>query len=298
MMKLTPRHAVSRICARRFRVGPLKSPLERPAVVAIKCRMLKLGVNIDHVATLREARYRGRGFGEPDPVEAARICEAAGAHGITAHLREDRRHIQDRDVLKLREVTKRLNLEMANAPEIIEIALKLKPAIVCIVPERRMEVTTEGGLDVVGTENSLSDLRKRMNDAGIEVSLFIAPDPAQIEASARVGSQFIELHTGRFAEEFFETAVKAPGGSAANAQKTAVTSSELQRLISGARQAHGLGLRVNAGHGLNYENLPSLFAVPHLEELNIGHSIVCRSVFAGMENAVKQMLRVMENYPA
>ena len=260
--------------------------------------MLKLGVNIDHVATLREARYRGRGFGEPDPVEAARICEAAGAHGITAHLREDRRHIQDRDVLKLREVTKRLNLEMANAPEIIEIALKLKPDIVCIVPERRMEVTTEGGLDVVGAESSLSDLRKRMNDAGIEVSLFIAPDPAQIEASARVGSQFIELHTGRFAEEFFETAVKAPDDTVINAQKTDVTCPELQRLISGARQAHGLGLRVNAGHGLNYENLPSLFAVPHLEELNIGHSIVCRSVFAGMENAVKQMLRVMEKYPA
>jgi pyridoxine 5-phosphate synthase len=260
--------------------------------------MLKLGVNIDHVATLREARYRGRGFGEPDPVEAARICEAAGAHGITAHLREDRRHIQDRDVWKLREAVKRLNLEMANAPEIIEIALKVKPEIVCLVPERRMEVTTEGGLDVVAAESSLSDLRKRMNDAGIEVSLFIAPDPKQIDASARVGSQFIELHTGRFAEEFFETAATAPNGGAANAKKTAVTCPELQRLISGAKQAHALGLRVNAGHGLNYENLPSLFAVPHLVELNIGHSIVCRSVFAGMENAVTQMLRVMEKYHA
>src|SRR5580698_2181389 len=147
--------------------------------------MLKLGVNIDHVATIREARYRGRGWGEPDPVESAKICEAAGAHGITAHLREDRRHIQDRDVWKLREAVKRLNLEMANAPEIINIALKLKPDIVCIVPERRMEVTTEGGLDVVAAESSLSDLRKRMNDAGIEVSLFIAPEVAQIEASAR-----------------------------------------------------------------------------------------------------------------
>src|SRR3984885_1269029 len=171
--------------------------------------MLKLGVNIDHVATLREARYRGRGFGEPNPVEAAKICEAAGAHGITAHLREDRRHIQDRDVWKLREVIKtRLNLEMANAPEIIAIALKLKPDIVCIVPERRLEVTTEGGLDVVAAEASLRETRQRMNDAGIEVSLFIAPDEAQIEASARTGSQFIELHTGRFAEEFF----KAAGG--------------------------------------------------------------------------------------
>ena len=150
--------------------------------------MLKLGVNIDHVATLREARYRGRGFGEPDPVEAARICEAAGAHGITAHLREDRRHIQDRDVWKLREIVKtRLNLEMAVVPEIIAIALKLKPDIVCIVPERRLEVTTEGGLDVVAAEKAMTDTRKKMNDAGIEVSLFIAPDEKQIEAGARIG---------------------------------------------------------------------------------------------------------------
>src|SRR5471030_184479 len=139
--------------------------------------MLKLGVNIDHVATIREARYRGRGFGEPDPAEAARICEAAGARGITAHLREDRRHIQDRDVWKLREVVKtRLNLEMANVPEIVVIALKLKPEIVCLVPERRQEVTTEGGLDVVGAEKALTVTCKKMNKAGIEVSLFIAPD--------------------------------------------------------------------------------------------------------------------------
>ena len=167
--------------------------------------MLKLGVNIDHVATLREARYRGRGFGEPNPVEAARICEAAGAHGITAHLREDRRHIQDRDIWKLREIVKtRLNLELANVPEIVGIALKLKPDIVCIVPERRLEVTTEGGLDVVANEKALTETRKKMNDAGIEVSLFIAPDEKQIEASARAGSQFIELHTGAFAEQFFD----------------------------------------------------------------------------------------------
>src|SRR5579863_5647007 len=165
--------------------------------------MLKLGVNIDHVATVREARYRGRGAGEPNPVTAALACEAAGAHGITAHLREDRRHIQDRDVWTLREKIKTpLNLEMANSPEIIAIALKLKPDIVCIVPERRQEVTTEGGLDVLAAEQSLTETRKKMNDAGIEVSLFIAPDPAQIEASARTGSQFIELHTGQFAEHF------------------------------------------------------------------------------------------------
>jgi pyridoxine 5-phosphate synthase len=244
--------------------------------------MLKLGVNIDHVATLREARYRGRGFGEPNPVEAARICEAAGAHGITAHLREDRRHIQDRDVLELREkIETRLNLEMANAPEIVSIALKLRPEIVCIVPERRLEVTTEGGLDVLAAEKSLTETRKKMNDAGIEVSLFIAPDEKQIEAAARVGSQFIELHTGQFAENFSDERKRA---------------AELKRLISGAKQAHSLGLKVNAGHGLNYENLPALFAVPHLVELNIGHSIVSRAVMVGLETAVKEMLRLMANY--
>src|ERR1017187_1155210 len=243
--------------------------------------MLKLGVNIDHVATLREARYRGRGFGEPNPVEAARICEVAGAHGITAHLREDRRHIQDRDVWKLREVvTTRFNLEMANVPEIISIALKLKPEIVCIVPERRLEVTTEGGLDVVANEKSLTETRIKMNDANIEVSLFIAPDEKQIEAAARTGSQFIELHTGQFAEHFSKFEM------------------ELQRLISGAQQAHALGLKVNAGHGLNYENLPVLFRVPHLMELNIGHSIVSRAVFAGLDNAVREILVLMQGYRA
>jgi pyridoxine 5-phosphate synthase len=247
--------------------------------------MLKLGVNIDHVATLREARYRGRGFGEPDVVEAARICEAAGAHGITAHLREDRRHIQDRDVWALRESVKRLNLEMANAPEIVSIALKLKPEIVCIVPERRQEVTTEGGLDVAAAEKALTETRKRLNDGGIEVSLFIAPDGDQIEAAARTGSQFIELHTGKFAEDFLKSEIRNPKSEA-----------ELQRLIAGAKQAHELGLNVNAGHGLNIENLPALLRVPHLVELNIGHSIVSRAVFAGMDAAVKEMLLAMKDY--
>jgi pyridoxine 5-phosphate synthase len=244
--------------------------------------MLKLGVNIDHVATLREARYRGRGWGEPDPVAAALVCEAAGAHGITAHLREDRRHIQDRDVWKLREVIHtRLNLEMANTPEIIAIALKLKPDIVCLVPERRLEVTTEGGLDVVENLSALTETRQRMNDHGVEVSMFIAPDPPQIEAAARAGSQFIELHTGAFAESFAEERKRE---------------SELGRLIAGARQAHALGLKVNAGHGLNYENLPALHRVPHLVELNIGHSIVSHAVLAGLETAVKEMLCLMQNY--
>jgi pyridoxine 5-phosphate synthase len=242
--------------------------------------MLKLGVNIDHVATLREARYRGRDGGEPDPIGAALICESAGAHGITAHLREDRRHMQDRDIRKLREVIKtRLNLEMANTPEILSIALQVKPDIVCLVPERREEVTTEGGLDVAGHWLALADARKQFNDAGIEVSLFITPDPAQIEAAARVGSQFIELHTGAFAENFHRKRERA---------------GEIKRLITGAEQAHQLGLQVNAGHGLNYRNLPALRQVPHLVELNIGHSIISRAVVVGLATAVREMLLVME----
>ena len=244
--------------------------------------MLKLGVNIDHVARLREARYRGRERGEPDPVAAALLCEAAGAHGITAHLREDRRHIQDRDVWKLREVIKtRLNLEMANSPEIVNIALKLKPVIVCLVPERRQEVTTEGGLDVAANVADLTETRKRMNDAGIEVSLFISPDLNQIEAAARTGAQFIELHTGTFAESFEEPSKREL---------------EVKRLIIGAERARTLGLKVNAGHGLNYENLLTLHRVPHLVELNIGHSIVSRAVFVGLSAAVKELLGLMKDY--
>jgi pyridoxine 5-phosphate synthase len=263
--------------------------------------MLKLGVNIDHVATLREARYRGRGFGEPDPVEAARICEAAGAHGITAHLREDRRHIQDRDIWDLREkIETRLNLEMANVPEIVGIALKVRPAIVCIVPERRLEVTTEGGLDVVAAEKSLTETRMKMNDAGIEMSLFIAPDEKQIAASARVGSQFVELHTGQFAEEFHKRwgeSRSSPKPEQMGSTESRLTNlPELDRLIAGAKQAQALGLKVNAGHGLNYENLPVLSRVPHLVELNIGHSIVSRAVMVGLETAVKDMLRLMKDY--
>jgi pyridoxine 5-phosphate synthase len=268
--------------------------------------MLKLGVNIDHVATLREARYRGRGFGEPDPVAAAQLCEAAGAHGITAHLREDRRHIQDRDVWKLRDVVKtRLNLEMAVVPEIIAIALKLKPDIVCIVPERRLEVTTEGGLDVVAKEKVITDTRKKMNDAGIEVSLFIAPDEKQIEASARTGSQFVELHTGAFAEQFTacssrresaQTSISKISQSRLTSAATVQGKDELECLISGTQQAHALGLKVNAGHGLNYANLPALLRVPHLVELNIGHSIISRAVFAGLTQAVREMLAAMAAY--
>jgi pyridoxine 5-phosphate synthase len=245
--------------------------------------MLKLGVNIDHVATVREARYRGREDGEPDPIAAALACEDAGAHGITAHLREDRRHIQDRDVWKLRKVIRtRLNLEMANSPEIVEIALALKPDIVCIVPERRQEVTTEGGLEVAANLDSIKETCRRMSAAGIEASLFITPAPEQIEAAARAGAQFIELHTGAFAEAFF--------------LKTGAEH-ELDRLVRGAKLAHELGLKVNAGHGLNYENLALLCQVPHLVELNIGHSIVSRAVTAGISLAVKEMLQLMAAYP-
>ena len=244
--------------------------------------MLKLGVNIDHVATLREARYRGRDVGEPDPVAAAQLCEAAGAHGITAHLREDRRHMQDHDLWRLREVIRtRLNLELANVPEIVAIALRLKPDIVCLVPERRLEVTTEGGLDVAGHPAALGETRRRMNDMGIPVSLFVAPDPPQIDAAAAVGAQFVELHTGAFAEHFADAGRRA---------------GELARLRDAAAQAHRLGLQVNAGHGLHYENLSALLQVPHLVELNIGHSIISRSVAVGLTRAVREMLERMNDY--
>jgi len=241
---------------------------------------IALGVNIDHVATLRQAR-RAR---YPDPLYAALAAEEAGADSITLHLREDRRHIQDRDVFGLRKkISTRLNLEMANSQEIIAIALKLKPEIVCLVPERRQEVTTEGGLDVAGAEKALTATCKKMTRAGIEVSLFIAPDKKQIEASARTGAQFIELHTGKFAEVFHDAKKRK---------------AELTRLIDGAKLAHSLGLKVNAGHGLNLDNLPTLFAVPHLVELNIGHSLVSRAVSVGMKTAVKEMLAVMKKYRA
>ena len=244
--------------------------------------MLKLGVNLDHVATLRQARYRGMERGEPDPIAAALLCEQAGAHGITAHLREDRRHIIDRDIVALRKAIRtRLNFEMANAPEIVEIALAVRPDIVCLVPEKREEISTEGGLDVVGHESALRETIRRMKESGIEVSLFVDPDPAQVEASARVGAQFIELHTGAYAEVFHQKAER---------------NRELERLVMAAERAHQEGLGVNAGHGLNRENLPLLHVVPHLEELNIGHSIISRAIFVGLEKAVQEILQAMEGY--
>ena len=245
--------------------------------------MLKLGVNIDHVATLREARYRGQPGGEPDPVAAALWAEAAGAKGITAHLREDRRHLQDRDLARLREaIATRLNLEMALSPEILAIALRTLPEVVCLVPERRAEVTTEGGLDVAAQTAEVRTYRERLNGAGIEVSLFIDPDPAQVVAAHATGAQFIELHTGKYADCFGTKAARQ---------------TQLDRLVAAAMQAHALGLRVNAGHGLNTRNVPLIHLVPHLEELNIGHHLVSRSLELGLAGAVREMLAVMAGYP-
>jgi pyridoxine 5-phosphate synthase len=232
--------------------------------------MIRLGVNIDHVATLRQARHTIY----PSLVEAAAACERAGAHGITIHLREDRRHIQDVDVYTLRKTLKtRMNLELANTPEIIAIALNVKPDEVCMVPEKREELTTEGGLDVAGQKESLAPVVARMREAGICVSMFIDPDLHQVEASADVGAPYIELHTGCYAER------------TGTARET-----ELARLILAAQYAHKLGLHVNAGHGLSIENIGPILTIPHLDTLNIGHSIVCDALFIGLESATREML--------
>jgi len=237
---------------------------------------LRLGVNIDHIASLRQAR----GTSYPDVIEAARICEAAGAHGITVHLREDRRHIQDRDVWTLRKTIKtRMNLEMANTPEIVAIALDVGPDEVCLVPERRQELTTEGGLDVVREAKRLDKPVKKMANAGIAVSLFIAPDKNQIRTSADIGASYVELHTGTFCNLTGKAAKR-----------------ELDRLISASILAHELGLNVNAGHGINLDNMDAILGIPFLDTLNIGHSIVSRAVFVGLENAVNEMLAKIAGY--
>jgi len=241
--------------------------------------MILLGVNIDHCATVRQARYRSAaattgGAVEPDPVTLALLSERAGADGITVHLREDRRHIQERDVWRLREsIATRLNLEMACTPAMTRFALKLKPDFVCIVPESREEVTTEGGLDVVGGRKRVAACVAAMNDAGIQASLFIDPDEAQIELSAKIGAPYVELHTGAYA----------------NAYHTTKRKREFERLRVGATQAHELGLTVNAGHGINYVNIAEVRTLPHLHELNIGHSIISRALFTGIEEAVREM---------
>ncbi|WP_287990167.1 pyridoxine 5'-phosphate synthase [Acidiphilium sp.] len=230
---------------------------------------LRLGVNLDHVATLRNAR----GIATPDPIRAARIAIEAGADGITLHLREDRRHIRDADIRAARALAVPLNMEMAATDEMVGIACGLKPHASCLVPERRQEVTTEGGLDAAGTAESLAPRIAALRAAGIRVSLFVDPDPVQLEAAARLGAPVVELHTGAYAE-----------GRAG----------ELDRLRAAAARAAALGLEVHAGHGLNYDNVGPIAALPEVRELNIGHFIVGEAVFVGLAEAIRRMRAIMD----
>lgn len=241
---------------------------------------LLLGVNIDHAATLRQARYRGEThaagqYVEPDPVFLALLAERAGADGITVHLREDLRHIQAEDVERLREaVQTRLNLEMAATDAMVEYALHLRPETVCLVPENRQEVTTEGGLDVIGQRDRITAAAQALAEAGIAVSLFIDPEPVAIDFAAQIKAPLVELHTGSYARSWYDLPARAR---------------ELARLREGARRAASAGLTVNAGHGLNYINIRPVAALPELHELNIGHSILSRALSTGIEEAVRTM---------
>jgi pyridoxine 5-phosphate synthase len=237
-------------------------------------QMIRLAVNVDHVATLREAR----GISEPDPVLAAGICELAGAEGIVVHLREDRRHIQDRDVRLLRQTVKtKLNLEMGANSEIIKFALDVKPDMVTLVPEKRKELTTEGGLNVINQKKKLKDVISQMNDAGIPVSLFVDPDPRQIAAAGSIGATYVEIHTGRYSD-------------ALNKEER---EHEFALIAAAAEEAFEAGLRVNAGHGLNYVNTTRVASLSTIEELSIGHAIVARAIFVGLDQAVREMLALM-----
>ena len=232
--------------------------------------MALLGVNIDHVATLRQAR----GTNYPDPVKAALVCEQAGAEGITLHLREDRRHIQDDDVRRMRPLLKtRMNLEMAVTEEMIEFAKEIRPQHVCLVPERREEVTTEGGLDVVGNFAAVKAATQELTALGCDVSLFIDADLAQIDAAVACGAPTIEIHTGAYA----------------NAENEAAQQAELTRIVQGVEYAASRGLVINAGHGLNLDNVGAIAAIQHIHELNIGHALIGDAVFVGLEQAVKRM---------
>ena len=238
--------------------------------------MPTLGVNIDHVATLRQARQTT----EPDPVWAAAAAELGGADQITVHLREDRRHIQDRDLQLLKQtVNVRLNLECACVDEMLAIACELKPHQVCLVPEKRTEVTTEGGLEVAGNQSKVGDAIAQLSEAGIFVSLFIDPADDQIEASKKLAAGAVELHTGAYAEAKYSPAAQT----------------ELEKIAAGSRLAKSLGLRVDAGHGLTYKNVTPIIQIPEIEELNIGHSIVSRSIFVGMQQAVREMKNLCLN---
>jgi pyridoxine 5-phosphate synthase len=245
---------------------------------------LRLGVNIDHVATLRQVRYATMPESknaEPDPIAIAGVCERAGAHGITVHLRADRRHIQDRDIQRLREnIVTKLNFEMGNMPEIVDIALRIVPDEVCLVPEKRQEITTEGGLDLVAQGKELAPTVKRLHAAGVRVSMFIDPALEQVDAAAELAADMVELHTGKLANAFTDE----------------IAQQELARLRAAAIGAAELKMQVNAGHGINYRNISLIHKIPHLVELNIGHSIVARAVLVGFENAVREMLALMENY--
>ncbi|MEJ6645272.1 MAG: pyridoxine 5'-phosphate synthase [Akkermansiaceae bacterium] len=245
---------------------------------------LLLGVNIDHVATLRQARYAlnpDAPILEPSILEAAREAQAGGADSLTIHVREDRRHMQDADAWVIRrEIDLPLNLEMANTIPMLEFACALKPDFACIVPESREEITTEGGLDVVGNLGSLKETIKTLQAAGIKVSLFIDPDEAQIKAAAQLGAEMIELHTGSFA--------LTTGTEHEN---------ELQRLQAGADLGNSLGLQVNAGHGIHLQNIKELFYVKNIKEFNVGHTLVSRAIFVGFRAAVAEMKAAMENYP-
>lgn len=233
-----------------------------------------LGVNIDHVATLRQARHTRY----PDPIEAVFAVEKGGADGITVHLREDRRHIQERDVEMIQQVLlTRLNLEMAVTDFMLSYAEKVRPAHCCFVPEKRQELTTEGGLNVLNDEKNIKNACERMKAAGIEASLFIDPDPEQIDAAVRCGAPVIEIHTGCYAD----------------ATTQAERDRELHRIVSAAKMAHQAGLIVNAGHGLNYQNVQPIASIPEMNELNIGHGIVAQSIFTGLETAVREMKRLM-----
>ncbi len=237
--------------------------------------MAKLGVNIDHVATIRQAR----GGTEPDPVAAAAIAELAGADGITIHLREDRRHIQDRDLKLLRQtVQTKLNLEMAATEEMVNIALSVRPDMCTLVPEKRQELTTEGGLDVVGAMDAISDVVAKLREGGIMVSLFIDPDPDQVKASAKTGADCVEIHTGSYAE----------------ARELKRAEEDLARIGSAIKLAARLGLGVNAGHGLNYTNIKKVVGLGGIEEFNIGHSIVSRAVLVGLDRAVRDMVELIK----
>ena len=247
-------------------------------------RGLRLGVNIDHIATLRQARYGtmpDSKNAEPDPVVTAAMCERAGASGIVVHLRTDRRHIQDRDIDRLRQnIMNKLNLEMGNTPEIVDVALKVVPDEVCLVPEKREEVTTEGGLDIIANRKELEPTIRRLQLAGIRVSLFVDPTLEQIDSAHELGVEMVELHTGKLA----------------NAYSEKIEKQELENLQAAAKAASEFKLQVNAGHGINYTNIALIHKIPHLTELNIGHSIVSRAIVVGIEKAVKEMLEAMEDY--